>query len=112
MHAGVCCSKSFAVGMLINYRINSSHIYCVDCAPLAIQAKSEGHKRVSSAKIRMILELLQKINERSAGEKTIIFSQFTSMLDVIGPFLQDAGVDYVRCPSQAVFHKCALTIHR
>lgn len=50
----------------------------------------------------MILELLRKIDTRSGGEeKTIIFSQFTKMLDLIEPFLRDAGVEYVRCKSNA-----------
>ncbi len=44
------------------------------------------------------MELLGQIEERSAGEeKTIIFSQFTSMLDIIQPFLRDAGIKFVRC---------------
>lgn len=51
----------------------------------------------SSAKIRKILELLDAIEERGEGEKTIIFSQFTSMLDLIEPFLKADGIKYVRC---------------
>jgi SNF2 family DNA or RNA helicase len=46
----------------------------------------------------MILKLLREIDERSnKEEKTIIFSQFTSMLDLIEPFLKDKGIAYVRC---------------
>jgi SNF2 family DNA or RNA helicase len=71
--------------------------HCVDCAPLAIQAKLQSEGRTSSAKIRMILKLLHDIDERAEGEKTIIFSQFTSMLDLIEPFLRDRGIKYVRC---------------
>ncbi|KAJ7461525.1 SNF2 family DNA-dependent ATPase [Mycena latifolia] len=71
--------------------------YCIDCAPLAIQAKMEDEDRNSSAKIRMILKLLRDVDARSDGEeKTIIFSQFTSMLDLVEPFLREAGVRYVR----------------
>ena len=51
----------------------------------------------SSAKIRKILELLGDIEERDEEEKTIIFSQFTSMLDLIEPFLKAEGIKYVRC---------------
>ncbi|KAF8065081.1 SNF2 family DNA-dependent ATPase [Lyophyllum atratum] len=70
---------------------------CVDCAPLALQAREAEATRPSSAKIRMILKLLGEIDTRSAGEeKTIIFSQFTKMLDLIEPFLLDKGVEYVR----------------
>jgi SNF2 family DNA or RNA helicase len=31
------------------------------------------------------------------GEKTIVFSQFTTMLDLIELFLKDAGITFVRC---------------
>ena len=48
----------------------------------------------------MILKLLDDIKTRSDGvEKTIIFSQFTSMLDLIEPFLKDEYIRYVRCTS-------------
>ena len=53
----------------------------------------------SSAKIRKTLKLLDEIEERGEGEKTIIFSQFTSMLDIIEPFLKAKGIKYVRCRS-------------
>jgi len=65
---------------------------------LAIKAKRLESERPSSAKIRMILNLLRDIDERSdSQEKTIIFSQFTSMLDLIEPFLREKGIKYVRC---------------
>lgn len=67
---------------------------------LAQQAKRAKEDRPSSAKIRMILKLLKEVDERSQGEeKTIIFSQFTKMLDLIEPFLKDEGIKYVRCKS-------------
>jgi SNF2 family DNA or RNA helicase len=56
-----------------------------------------------SAKIRKLLDLLKEINSRKddegepTGEKTIVFSQFTTMLDLIQPFLKDAGISFVRC---------------
>ncbi|KAF7322364.1 hypothetical protein HMN09_00014300 [Mycena chlorophos] len=72
--------------------------YCIDCAPIAIQARlAEEDDDGSSAKIRMMLKLLRDINERGEGEeKTIVFSQFTSMLDLIEPFLRREGIRYVR----------------
>ncbi|KAF8647534.1 hypothetical protein AX16_006641 [Volvariella volvacea WC 439] len=71
--------------------------HCIDCVVLARQAKESRVKRPTSAKIRMILKILRDINERSDGEeKTIIFSQFTTMLDLIEPFLKEEGVVYVR----------------
>ena len=65
---------------------------------MALKARREEGARPSSAKIRMILKLLREVDERSQGqEKTIIFSQFTTMLDLLEPFLQEKGVGYVRC---------------
>jgi SNF2 family DNA or RNA helicase len=55
------------------------------------------HLPPSSTKIRKILELLGDIEDRGEGEKTIIFSQFTSMLDLIEPFLKAEQIKYVRC---------------
>ncbi|KAF8804390.1 hypothetical protein BYT27DRAFT_7143491 [Phlegmacium glaucopus] len=71
--------------------------HCRSCVPLAKEAQRAERDRPSSAKIRMILQLLKEIDERSENEeKTIIFSQFTSMLDLIEPFLNEKGVKYVR----------------
>jgi SNF2 family DNA or RNA helicase len=70
----------------------------VTCVPLAEKAALAEQERPSSAKIRMILKLLHDIEERSERtEKTIIFSQFTSMLDLLMPFLKEKGVRFVRC---------------
>ena len=74
--------------------------HCRGCVPLAKEAQRAERDRPSSAKIRKILQLLKEIDERSEGEeKTIIFSQFTSMLDLIEPFLSEKGIKYVRCES-------------
>ncbi len=62
----------------------------------------------SSTKIKKILELLDNIYARTKDkfdeegrklppQKTIIFSQFTSMLDLVEPFLNSAGIRYCRC---------------
>jgi SNF2 family DNA or RNA helicase len=46
----------------------------------------------------MLLKLLEDIDKRSGKEeKTIVFSQFTSFLNLIEPFLRNAGVTFVRC---------------
>ncbi|CAE6481662.1 unnamed protein product [Rhizoctonia solani] len=77
--------------------------HCDECAEnLAAQSrrKSLAVKSglpPSSAKIRRMLELLEEIDDRSDGEdKTIVFSQFTTMLDLLEPFLKDAGIGYSR----------------
>ncbi|KAJ7594372.1 SNF2 family DNA-dependent ATPase [Mycena floridula] len=76
---------------------DTSGTHCTDCAPLALQSKRHLTDRPDSAKIRMILQILNSVDARSEGEeKTIIFSQFTSMLDLIEPFLKNEGLRYVR----------------
>ena len=50
-------------------------------------------KMVPSTKIRHLLQILHR---ESATQKFIVFSQFTSMLDLIEPFLQRDGLIYTR----------------
>lgn len=77
---------------------NSLDGHCDDCAIIAVKAREQSRDRPASAKIRTLLDLLQQVDERSSGdEKTIIFSQFTTMLDLIEPFLKENGVKFVRC---------------
>lgn len=83
---------------------NPDATHCAGCADIAAKSRRRSLARPGidlppdSAKIRMILQLLEDIDERSDGEeKTIIFSQFTSMLDLLQPFLRANGVRYVRC---------------
>ncbi|KAJ3774605.1 SNF2 family DNA-dependent ATPase [Lentinula raphanica] len=76
-------------------RLLESH--CDDCASLIIKSRQQNEDRPDSAKIRMIRKLLRQIEEQSSGEeKTIIFSQFTTMLDLLEPFLEEARVKFVR----------------
>ncbi|TFK53181.1 hypothetical protein OE88DRAFT_1626853 [Heliocybe sulcata] len=77
--------------------------YCTACSDLACRARRKstvsGPSSLppDSAKIRKMVELLHEIDDRSEGqEKTIIFSQFTSMLDLIEPFLKAEGFRFVR----------------
>lgn len=48
---------------------------------------------VSSTKIRHLMEILGK---EAAQHKFIVFSQFTSMLDLVEPFLRQKGYKYTR----------------
>ncbi|ODO05828.1 hypothetical protein I350_04889 [Cryptococcus amylolentus CBS 6273] len=50
-----------------------------------------------SAKIRTLLKLLSEIDEKSGGqEKTIVFSQFTTFLNLVEPFLKKHKIAFVR----------------
>ncbi|KAE9389305.1 hypothetical protein BT96DRAFT_946980 [Gymnopus androsaceus JB14] len=71
--------------------------HCDDCAIIAIKSREQSRDRPASAKIRKLLDILLEVGARSDGtEKTIIFSQFTTMLDLIEPFLNENGIKFVR----------------
>jgi len=58
---------------------------------------SEGGAIYYSAKIRKILELLEDIKRHEGGvQKTIIFSQFVKMIDLVSPVLKEMGIGHVR----------------
>ena len=51
-----------------------------------------------SSKIRMLVNLIRDINARSNGkEKTIVFSHFLAMLDLVETFLTAEGIVSIRC---------------
>ncbi|KAG1752062.1 SNF2 family N-terminal domain-containing protein [Suillus lakei] len=80
---------------------SSDSDHCPDCTEIATKARRKSvaaptardpNLPPDSAKIRKLLEILRDIDERSeSAEKTIIFSQFTSMLNLIEPFLIAGG---------------------
>jgi len=76
--------------------------HCSDCAVLVDKARRKSLAGPASdlppesGKIRKILQLLREVDERDNEEKTIIFSQFTSMLDLIQPFLNAEGIKHAR----------------
>lgn len=51
----------------------------------------------TSTKIRKVIEILNETRESNPGEKTIIFSQFTSMLDLMEEPLKKNGFKVCRC---------------
>ncbi|CCJ28732.1 unnamed protein product, partial [Pneumocystis jirovecii] len=52
---------------------------------------------IVSSKIKKMMEILQfKDNNSGTDHKTIVFSQFTSMLDLIEPFLKAENIKFVR----------------
>ncbi|CDO71519.1 hypothetical protein BN946_scf184910.g18 [Trametes cinnabarina] len=74
---------------------------CVDCQEVYLAAQRKLADPNSdlpphSSKTRKIMEILRESEERGEGEKTIIFSQFTSMLDIIEPFLRKERIKFVR----------------
>lgn len=76
--------------------------HCRECSEISkkAQAKLRPDSNIidSSAKIRKLLEIVLDIEKRSGQkEKTIVFSQFTSFLNLIEPFLKTEGIRFVRC---------------
>ncbi len=79
-----------------------SHIVVLDallklrqvcCDPRLV--KSATAKKVkASAKLERLMELLPELI--AEGRRILLFSQFTSMLDLIEPRLKEAGIDFVR----------------
>ena len=62
------------------------------CDPRLV--KLEAAKKVTdSAKLEELMEMLPTLIEE--GRKILLFSQFTSMLDLIKPALKEADIDYV-----------------
>ncbi|KAL0578764.1 hypothetical protein V5O48_003262 [Marasmius crinis-equi] len=61
--------------------------------PVLREPESENRTQSSSAKIDQLVHLLQLT---PAGEKSLVFSQFTSFLDKIGETLEEQGIPYVR----------------
>ncbi|KAK4047373.1 hypothetical protein OIV83_005420 [Microbotryomycetes sp. JL201] len=71
---------------------NSTAKYCQDCNLLF-----EKHSKLHfSTKVRQLLKCLNDIRKEGRGHKTIVFSQFTSMFDIVEPFLKSSGFKFVR----------------
>ncbi|KAF2225863.1 SNF2 family N-terminal domain-containing protein [Elsinoe ampelina] len=52
--------------------------------------------QISSAKIASLLSHLKKLKKESPGIKSVVFSQFTSFLDILEPELSKAGIPHLR----------------
>ncbi|KAE9408501.1 hypothetical protein BT96DRAFT_914058 [Gymnopus androsaceus JB14] len=70
--------------------------YLATCILCGKSNQSEAHRRSSSTKITFMLDLLHEIKARPGNEKTIVFSTFTSMLNIIEHFMQENGIKFVR----------------
>lgn len=71
------------------------------CAGCAAQREREIQSGLTwegtySTKLRMITDLLKKFDKDTRDDKTIIFSQFTSFLDLLEPILDSQGYTFVR----------------
>jgi SNF2 family DNA or RNA helicase len=78
-----------------------SHIVVLDallklrqvcCDPRLVKLTA-ARRVTASAKLEHLMEMLPPLIEE--GRQILLFSQFTSMLDLIKPAIADAGIDYV-----------------
>jgi superfamily II DNA or RNA helicase len=70
----------------------------VCCDPRLV--KLEAAQKVSSAKLDCLMEMLNEMVEE--GRRVLVFSQFTSMLDLIKPALDEAGIRFVELTGRTV----------
>lgn len=63
------------------------------CHPKLVKLKAAS-KATGSSKLEYLIEMLKQLTEE--GRKILVFSQFTSMLDLIMVELQEAGLGYVQ----------------
>lgn len=75
---------------------SSFNTFCENCQT-QIESTVKGGLFKTSTKINKMLEILQETREKYPNEKTIIFSQFTSMLDLLDIPLSQHGFTYCRC---------------
>ena len=68
------------------------------CDPRLVKLKSSGKAAPASAKIEFLMEFLPALVEE--GRRILLFSQFTSMLDLIKPELDKAGIPFVELTGQ------------
>lgn len=70
------------------------------CHPLLVSAHLEADNLVSSAKLNTLLNDLETI--LGEGSKAIVYSQFTSMLKLIGKALKERGWNYITLDGSTV----------
>jgi len=66
-----------------------------DLKPPKLEDEGDWGDLVPSTKILRLMKTLEESRRLDKGSKTIVFSQFTSMLDLVGPFLTKRGIKYL-----------------
>ncbi|KAI9594577.1 SNF2 family N-terminal domain-containing protein [Syncephalis fuscata] len=88
-------SESNTFNYIRLYEEETTH--CADCAEqFSVNALMPSSKEFESAKVVKMLSTLRNIRSKDPTTKTIIFSQFTSMLDLIEKPLRQNKFKYVR----------------
>ncbi|KAI9472360.1 MAG: SNF2 family N-terminal domain-containing protein [Benjaminiella poitrasii] len=68
--------------------------FCKECQTILQPLKKALDN--SSTKLNKVIEILKETQDCHAGQKTVIFSQFTSMLDLLEERLKIEGIEYCR----------------
>jgi superfamily II DNA or RNA helicase len=77
------------------------------CHPLLVSAKLDETSELKSAKMEALLEDLETV--LAEGSKAIVYSQFTSMLRLIGKALQERGWNFVTLEGTTVDREKVVT---
>lgn len=93
--------------LLAERGLKRSHIQILDallklrqvcCHPRLLNLEGMNSHKIHSAKLDYLMETLPDMLQE--GRKILIFSQFTSMLSLIGDALQKQGIEYVKLTGQ------------
>lgn len=79
--------------------------FCLGCE----DEMEYGKESEVSTKVRQLLGKLKEIKERDPEEKTIVFSQFVSMFELIKPYLTKAGFKFVQCECSVALAQSIVT---
>jgi SNF2 family DNA or RNA helicase len=78
---------------------------CRECMTILNHSRRDGspddNGPEASTKIIKLIELLKQMKKEDPDRKALVFSQFTSMFDILQPFLKRAGIKYVVCESNS-----------
>lgn len=95
--------KEFALIVNLLFRPNNNEQkeqtpYCTDCTS-GLQSKFSDRRTLfkTSTKVSKLMEILKQTRESNPDEKTIVFSQFTSMLNLLEEPLKREGFKICRC---------------
>ncbi|WFD33024.1 ABC-type xenobiotic transporter [Malassezia sp. CBS 17886] len=99
VHSRNCARCQVPLGPAAPAAAQHDTVLCAGCTKQAEDERRRGviwSATMLSTKQRRILALLADIDAAAHNDKTIIFSQFTTFLDLLGPALDGAGWAYVR----------------
>jgi SNF2 family DNA or RNA helicase len=80
--------------------VNNKAVFCEDCKEdIGIVMRNKSKVTFTSTKMNKLIEILYETHEKNPGEKTIVFFQCTSMIDLIEVHLKKNNLEFCRCKS-------------